>query len=78
MRLAEFTSALTKLSDAHSFDAKQLVLVQEWDGGFWNNVAEPETVRAALVQAEQWHRERHVRTRVVRGQKREVVREFNG
>lgn len=60
-------------------DDDALVLVQMKDrAGFWCNVHEGSPVRQAVIIAEDYSRTHQADTRVVRGQKREVVREFVG
>jgi len=57
---------------------RQLVLVQVRDGeGFWCNRAEPRTVGEALGTAAAIARDERIAVRVVRGPKREIVREFS-
>jgi hypothetical protein len=59
--------------------ASALLLVQVRDAdGFWCNRAEPPTVASALNSAEAIAQAEHCHTRVVRGPRRAIVREFFG
>ena len=56
-----------------------LILVQAKDDEkFWVNLAEPPTVAHALAYAQAWANLHGVDTRVCRGAKRQVVKEFFG
>lgn len=77
MRIAEFTSALGATAKAHTMNRRDVLLVQIKDeDGFWCNVLEIYDVQEALAFAEQYAVQHNRTAQVVKGSRRQLVRQF--
>lgn len=78
MRLAEFQSVVRDFVSDKTMRPRELVLVQAKDeDGFWCNVYEARSVRDGIRFATACYRTEPSDLRVVRGPKREVVKQFS-
>lgn len=79
MKLEHFNRGLVPNASEPQTRERELVLVQAKDDeGFWVNLYEARSVRDGIRFAAACHRTEPADLRVVRGLKREVVREFFG
>lgn len=78
MNLAAFKRTVADFVQTRSMgQSRELVLVQILDEeNFWANVQEFPAIRPALEFAEQYAMDHGCTAQVVRGQKRELVRQF--